>query len=121
MFFICSSAFFGLLYLLDNSLGPYIGSALSGLLGSFVMIFYGMKKINVSGYENATQLTWRYISKMICGLIFGFFMLVIIKSNIFFPNMINNNYGCYMLSFFAGMQAKWIPEIAGKFTSSKDM
>lgn len=118
MFFICCSVVLGLIYLLNESLGVYVGAALSGLLGSFVMIFYGMNDINVSSYENATQLTWRYVSKMICGLIFGFFMLVIIKSNLIFSNAIDNMYGRCVFSFFAGMQAKWIPGIAGKFTSS---
>lgn len=120
LFVICSIFVSILLYMLDENLKELILPSLSGLFGGFVMIFYEMKNIQVSSYEDSKQLSWRYISKLICGLIFGFFMMIVIKSKLIFPDLTTNFYGICLLSFFAGMQAKWIPGIANKFIASNE-
>lgn len=97
---------------LDEVRKLYYQSIFMGLLGSYVILCYSYDKVKVLGRETNSQMQWRYGSKLICGGIFGFIMLLVLKSNLIFPDIASNLYIQILFPFFAGFNAKWVPKIA---------
>ena len=91
----------------------YFGGAALGLIGAYVMIFYGYKDINLSCYESGKHLALRHMPKLICGIVFGTITILLMKSKLILPDIGSDELIQYSFAFIAGAQSKWIPTIMG--------
>lgn len=113
---------FFLITLLLVELAPgkneYFICSFLGMLGSFVMICFNFKETKVVDYENADQLSWRFGTKLICGTIFGFMMLIFLKAGIIRSEFADNCFVQFACAFVAGVETRWVPRIACAIASS---
>lgn len=89
-----------------------------GMLGSFVMICFNFKDTKVVDYENADQLSWRFGTKLICGTIFGFMILIFLKAGFIRAEFADNCFVQFACAFIAGVETRWVPRIACAIASS---
>lgn len=109
-----------LLISLDPERTTYYQAAIQGELGSFVMLCFSYNKIKVINREPDEELQWRYGSKLICGTVFGFIMILILKANLILPDIASNEYVQLVCCFFAGFNSKWVPKIGESITGENE-
>lgn len=98
----------------------YLIGAVAGVLGAMISSLQRNNTISIEHYASEYSLYCECISRLIIGAIFGGFLVLGTKSEIFLAPFKNNIQAIICFSFISGFVERFIPDLINGFTKKRD-